>query len=120
MERMRRWKAWSMSRGSAMLASSAALRGIQPDDLVETAEADVERGVGDQLDQLRLGELAAELRPQGIVDLLVVDGELLRESERRALPRGEEIGALVVDGRDLGFRRPRMPGPGIAQGESVS
>jgi hypothetical protein len=99
---------------------ASALRGIQPDDLVEAAEADVERGVGDQLDQLRLGELAAQLPPQGIVDLLVVDGELLRESERRTLPRREQIGALVVDGRDLVFRRPRMPGPGIAQGESVS
>src|SRR5262245_51432660 len=96
------------------------LRWLQPDDLVEAAEADVEGGVSDQLDQLRLGELAAQPRPQGVIDLLVVDGELLRELERRALPRAEEIGALVVDGRDLGFRRACMPGPGIAHGESVS
>ena len=33
---------------------------------------------------------------------------------------GQQIRALVVDRGDLGLGRPRMPGPGIAQGESVA
>src|SRR6185295_9234416 len=55
-----------------------------------------------------------------VVHLLVIHRELLGEVEGRPLARRQEVGGLVVDGRDLRFRRPRMPGPGIAQGESVS
>ena len=76
--------------------------------------------MGDQLDDLGLREVLAHLRPERVVDLLVVDSELLGESEPGPLPRAEEIRALVVDRGDLRFGRPRMPGPGIAQGESVS
>jgi hypothetical protein len=70
--------------------------------------------VGGQLDDLGLREVLTQLRPGGVVDLLVVDGELLGEPEARPLPRTQKIRALVVDRGDLRFRRTRMPGPGIA------
>src|SRR5207249_10263982 len=34
--------------------------------------------------------------------------------------RAQEVRVFVVDRRDLRFRHPRMPGPGIAHGESVA
>src|SRR5882672_9170268 len=107
-------------RARPALPSGVALRRIKPDDLVEPAKADVERCVRDQLDDLGLRELAPQLGPERVVDLLVVDRELLREPDRGPLARGQEIRALVVDRGDLRFRRSRMPGPGIAQGESIA
>jgi hypothetical protein len=92
---------------------------LEPDDLVEPAEADVERRVGDQLDDLGFRKMLPQLGPAGVVDLVVVDRELLGEAQRGPLARGQEIGRLVVDRGDLRLGRPRMPGPGIAQGQSV-
>src|SRR5438093_809738 len=60
-----------------MAYPSSALRRIDPHDLVEPAPPDVERGVRDELDDLRLGEVAAQLGPQRLVHFLVIDGELL-------------------------------------------
>ena len=74
----------------------------------------------DQLDDLGFREVLPELRPLRVVDFLMVDGELLREVDGRAFARREEIRALVVDCGDLRFRRSCMPGPGIADGESVA
>ena len=99
---------------------SQPLRRIQPHDLVETAPADVERRVRDQLDDLGFREVLSQLRPLRVVDFLVIDRELLGEVEGRAFTRCQQIRALVVDRGDLRFRRSRMPGPGIAQGESVA
>ena len=99
---------------SSASGSASPLARIEPHDLVEAAEAYVERGVGDQFDHFRLRKLGPYLRPEGVVDLVVVDGKLLREVQRRPLPRGQQRGGLVVDRRDLLFGRPRMPGPGIA------
>jgi hypothetical protein len=47
--------------------------------------------VGGQLDDLRLGEVLAQLRPQGVVDLVVIDGELLGIAQRGPLPRGQQL-----------------------------
>src|SRR2546421_7029783 len=107
-------------RGTVPPCPSQPLRRIEPHDLVETAPADVEGRVRDQLDDLGFREVLPELRPLRVVDLLMVDGELLREVDGCAFARREEIRALVVDRGDLCFRRPRMPGPGIAHGESVA
>ena len=96
------------------------LRWIQPHDLVEPAEPDVERRVRHQLDDLGLREVRSHLGPERVVDLVMVDGELLGEPDGRPLARAQEVRALVVDRRDLRLGRPRMPGPGIAQGESVA
>src|SRR6267378_2290021 len=101
-------------------AGASTSRGIQSHDLVEPSKSNVERRVGDQLDDLGLREMTPHLGPELVVDLAVVDGQLLREPERRPLARADEVGGLVVDRGDLRFRRPRMPGPGIAQGESVA
>ena len=46
-----------------------ALGRIQPDDLVEPAEADVKRCVRDELDDLGLREVLAHLRPERVVGL---------------------------------------------------
>ena len=48
--------------------------------------------MGDQLDDLGLREVAAHLRPERVVDLLVVDGELLGEPEGGPLARAQEVG----------------------------
>ena len=96
------------------------LRWIQPHDLVEPAEPDVERRVRHQLDDLGLREVRSHLGPERVVDLVMVDGELLGEPDGRPLAWAQEVRALVVDRRDLRLGRPRMPGPGIAQGESVA
>src|SRR5438309_5520104 len=101
-------------------ASRQSLGRIQPHDLVEAPEPDVQRGVGDQLDDLGLREVPAQLGPESVVDLAMVDGELLREPEGGPLARAQEIRGFVVDRGDLRVRRSRMPGPGIAQGESVA
>src|SRR6266567_2645885 len=90
-----------------------ALGGIQPDDLVEPAEPDVERCVRDQLDQFGLRELPPQLGPERVINLLVVDSELFREPDGSPLARGQKIRALVVNRGDLPFGRPRMPGPGM-------
>jgi len=82
---------------------------LQAHDLVEASEADVERRVCHQLDDLGLREVAAQLRPEPVVDLVVVNGELLGEPDGGPLARAQEVGALVIDRRDLGLRRPRMP-----------
>ena len=74
----------------------------------------------DQLDDLGFREVLAQLRPVRVVDLLMIDGELLGEPEGGALARCQQIRALVVDRGDLRFRRSCMPGPGIADGESVA
>src|SRR5262249_12646448 len=109
------------SRTPAIEATrSPTLGRLQAHDLVEPAETDVERGVGGQLDDLRLREVLAQLRPEAVVDLVVIDRQLLGVAERRPLARGQQIRALVVDRGDLCLGRPRMPGPGIAQGESVA
>src|SRR5205823_9229010 len=92
---------------------------LQSHDLVEASEADEQRRVGRELDDLRLGEVAAQLGPQRVVDLVVVDGELVGEPDGRPLARAQQIRALVVDRGDLGFRRTGMPAPGIAHGESI-
>ena len=68
--------------------------------------------MGGQLDDLGLREVLAQLGPEDVVDLLVIDGELLGVPEGGPLTRGQQIRALVVDRGDLGFGRPRMPGPG--------
>jgi len=47
--------------------------------------------VGHQLDDLGLRELGAQLGPERIVDLSVIDGELLGELDGRPLARGQEI-----------------------------
>src|SRR5882762_2642090 len=106
--------------GSFLFAGASTSRGIQSHDLVEPSKSNVERRVGDQLDDLGLREMTPHLGPELVVDLAVVDGQLLREPERRPLARADEVGGLVVDRGDLRFGRPRMPGPGIAQGESVA
>lgn len=76
--------------------------------------------MGGQLDDLGLGEVPAQVRPEGVVDLVVIDRQLLGVAEGRPLAGRQQIGALVVDRGDLRLGRPRMPGPGIAQGESVA
>jgi hypothetical protein len=43
--------------------------------------------VGGELDDLGLGEVLAQLGPEGVVDLVVVDGELLGVAQRGALAR---------------------------------
>ena len=68
-----------------------ALGRIQPDDLVEPAETDVERCVRDQLDQFGLREFPPQLGPERVIDLLVVDRELLREPDGGPLARSQEI-----------------------------
>jgi hypothetical protein len=73
-----------------------------------------------QLDDLGLREVASQLGPERVVDLVVVDGEFLGEADGGPLARAQQVRSLVVDGRDLGLGRPRMPGPGIADGESVA
>ena len=65
---------------------SKARRG-QPHDLVEAPEADEERGVGHQLDDLGFRELAPHLRPQGVVHLLVVHRELLPQKRNGGTAR---------------------------------
>src|SRR2546422_185039 len=105
---------------SSCCARTYRSRRIQPQDLVEPSPTDEERRVGDQLDDLGLGEMAAQLGPERVVDLLVVDGELLGEPQGGPLARRDQIGRLVVDRGDFLFGRPRMPGPGIAHGESVA
>src|SRR2546426_5163343 len=109
-------------RGSSIYVSRewSPLRWIYPHDLVESAEADVESRMGDQLDDLGFREVAARLGPEGVVDLVVVEGELLGEPDARPLARTQEIRGLVIDRGDLRFGCPRMPGPGIAHGESVA
>src|SRR5688572_8423198 len=121
-------RAWSRARmasvSSARDASSVAITGllcrVEPDHLVEAAEADEERGVHRELDQLALRELLAQLRPQRVVDLLVIHGQLLGEAHGGALPRAQQRGRLVVDRLHLGFRQSGMPGPGIADLQSVA
>jgi hypothetical protein len=54
-------------------------RGLESDDLVQPAEADEERRVGGQLDDLALAEVLAQLRPQRVVDLVVIERQLLGE-----------------------------------------
>src|SRR5881396_414169 len=96
----------SRSRASSVKArSSGSLRGIQPHDLVEASEADEECRVRGQLDDLGFREVAAQLGPEGVVDLVVVHGELLGEPDGDPLARAQEVRALVVNGRDLRFRR---------------
>src|SRR5207245_416838 len=73
------------------------LRRIYPYDLVEPAEADVERRVGDQLDDLGFREVAAHLGPERVVDLAVVDRELLGEPDRGPFARAQEVRVFVVD-----------------------
>src|SRR5260370_1194169 len=106
--------------GERILSARGALRRIEPLDRVEPAEADVERRVRHQLDDLGLREVGAHLGPERVVDLVVVDGELLGEPDGGPLARAQEVRALDVDRRDLRLGRPRMPGPGITQGESVA
>ena len=62
-----------------MASSAPALRRIQADDVVEPSPADEQRGVRDELDDLRLGEVTAQLGPESVVDLAMVDGQLLCE-----------------------------------------
>src|SRR5262249_35054416 len=69
---------------------TSELARIDAHDFVEATEADVERSVGYQLDQLGLGEVRPHLRPEGVVDLLVIHRKLLGELERRALARPQE------------------------------
>src|SRR5262245_50011105 len=97
-----------------------ALRRVDADDRVEPAEADVEGRVGGQLDDLRLREVRAQLGPEGVVDLVMVHGQLFDEADGRALARAQQVRGLVVDGRDPGLTHAGMPGPGIADGESVA
>src|SRR5712691_1919888 len=92
---------------------------IDPHDVVEPSKPNVDRRVRDQLDDLSLREVPPQLGPERVVDLVMVDGELLREADGRALARAQQVRRLVVDRGDLGLRRARMPGPGIAHGESV-
>jgi hypothetical protein len=63
---------------------------LDPDDLVEAPEADVQRGVGHQLNDLGLAEVAAQLRPLGVVDLLVIDRQLLGEAQGGPLARTDQ------------------------------
>src|SRR5438876_11007917 len=79
------------------VVAGRGLRRLDPDDLVEAAEADVERRVGNQLDDLGLREVPAHLRPERVVDLPVIDRELLGEPDRGALARAQEVRRLVVD-----------------------
>ena len=104
----------------ACARTDAELHRIDADDLVEAPEADVKRRMRDELDDLGLGEVAPQLLPERIVDLVVVDGQLLGEPDRRALARRQEVGRLVVDRRDLRLGRACMPGPGIADRLSVA
>src|SRR5207247_2514122 len=60
------------------------------------------------------------LTSAGVVELVMGDGELLREPEGGPLARAQEIRGFVVDRGDLRVRRSRMLGPGIAHGESVA
>src|ERR1700756_573452 len=83
------------------IARPSDSRRLQADDLVEPPEADEEGGVGDQLDDLGLREGRAQLAPERVIDLVVIDGELLGEPDRRPFPRAQQIGGLVVDRRDL-------------------
>src|SRR5919108_4518439 len=110
----------SSSRRLCVMARSSWLRRLDSHDLVEASPSDVERRVRDELDDLGLGEVAAQLRPQRVVDLAMVDGQLLGEAQRRALARRDQLGGLVLDRGDLGFGRSRNAGPGIAHGHSVS
>src|SRR5213080_1999345 len=66
-------------------AGASTSRGIESHDLVEPSKSNVERRVGHQLDDLGLREMTPQLRPELVVDLAVVDGQLLREPERRPL-----------------------------------
>jgi hypothetical protein len=77
------------SRGRVVIVGIRSGR-IDADDLVEPAEADVERGVRDQLDHLGLRELGAHLGPERVVDLPVIDGQLLGEAQGGPLARADQ------------------------------
>jgi MIP family channel proteins len=84
---------------------------LQPDDLVEAAEADVERRVGHQLDHLGLREVRADFLPQRLVDLVVIDRELVGEAHGA---RAREVRAgrcLVVDRLTLSSVSPACRAP---------
>src|SRR6266852_7221698 len=100
-------------RGSSIYVSREwrPLRWIYPHDLVESAEADVERRVRDQLDDLGFREVAAHLGPERVVNLVVVHGELLGEPDGGPLARAQEVRALVVDRRDLASVAPACRAP---------
>src|SRR5437879_11434717 len=63
-------------------ASRQSLGRIQPHDLVEAPEPDVQRGVGDQLDDLGLREVPAQLGPERVVDLADRKSTRLNSSHR--------------------------------------
>src|SRR5258708_29422991 len=65
--------------GSFLFAGASTSRGIQSHDLIEPSEPDVERRVGDQLDDLGLREMTTHLGPELVVDLAGVDCQHLRE-----------------------------------------
>jgi hypothetical protein len=46
--------------------------------------------VGHQLDDLGLAEVAAQVRPLGVVDLPVIDGQLLGEAQGGPLARADQ------------------------------
>lgn len=95
------------------------LHGIDGEDGVEAAEPDEERGGHAQLDDLRLGKVAPELGEHRVVDLVMVGRHQLGEGERGALTRAEEIRGEVVERCDLDFGQSSLPGPGIADRQSI-
>ena len=73
-----------------------------------------------QLDDVGLREVLPQLRPQRVVDLVVVHRQLLGVADSRALAWAQEIRGLIVDRGDLVFGETGMPGPGIADAQSVA
>jgi hypothetical protein len=66
------------------------LGGVDSHDLVEASEADVQRRVRHQLDDLGLAEVPTQLRPVRVIHVVVVDGQLLGEVQGGALARADQ------------------------------
>ena len=74
-----------------MSRSRAVLRGVYPHDCIQSTEADIERRVRHELNDLGLGEVTSQLGPERVIDLVVVDGELLDEPDGRTFPLAQQV-----------------------------